>query len=529
MDYNKNQELDNEKTSTWIDEGNEGDLDHSRYNSSGNYTASNTHDEYKERKPNKKTSTKSKKRSWKKGLVVLILAGLLISIFFTPLYVDLENLWGGPVFPEKATFSIERTFHINTNTELDYNMTLIVPEDIHDNDIQDIRDIEWGGNPSSMMKYGREWKVWDDSMLAGSSKTIQIVYEAETRTIDWGYSAENIGSIDDIPEELKERYNRNQWYLDQDRNNDGQKDFMIQPEHPQIRSLAEDIVGDEDNIYDASRAIYDWINTNINYEVGGPGLPKHAAWVLESRSGDCDEQSFLYLSLSRAVGIPAWMELGVLYDRMINQWGGHGWVRTLAVRDDGTTGWVNIDPVNDQFFARGATRFTSWVDDVDYDGVTWNDLPGSENENLFDYLESRSGIDWTESQVEKTNNGRTVLITRNGREARITLDSSYTDSPTSAELDIDGIDSIHLDVFEANGDLDLIFREHIEDFYMFFSYGASQSLDINEEFENIDMETEGQVFLGDGGQIPGFTIVMAIPATIISVMIYDSKKGLDLS
>ncbi len=384
-------------------------------------------------KKTRKTRLK-KRRNWKKGVLILVLASLLISVYFTPLFNDIENIWGGPVYPEEARFSIQRTFEINTNKDVEYDMELVVPQDISRGDIQYINNIIWDGDPYTEDRDGREWKIWSKSLSGGETETIEMVYEVETKTIEWGYRSENIGTIKDIPDEIKEKYIGNQWQLDEDRNNDGENDWMIQPDHPQIQKLAEELVEGKENIYDKSRAIYDWINNNIEYEIGEYGLPKHAAWVLESRTGDCDEQSYLYISLSRSVGIPAWIELGVLYDRMRDRWGGHGWVRQIAVDGDGSIGWINIDPVNYQFFARGATRVTFWVD--------------------------------------------------NG---------------TSGNLD---------------------------DYYHFFSHTSEADVSVREDFTNLDIETKGQVVLGNGELIPGFTYIALIPSVLISSYIYKVKKDL---
>ncbi|MGM0406287.1 MAG: transglutaminase-like domain-containing protein [Thermoplasmatota archaeon] len=432
MNYKRKDDVD-VQSSNWSDSEGNDDF----YRSSDRIYSDETAVSNKKTGPSKKKYSKKppkkKNITWKKGIVILILAGLLIAVFFTPLYTDIQNLWGGPVYPEKASFSIHRTFDINTNKDIDYNISLIVPEDIASNDIQFINNVDWGGNPDTFEMYGRNWKTWDETLSGGSNLTIQIVYDVETRTLDWGYNSDNIGTIDDLPDEIKDQYNKNQWQLDEDRNDDGQNDWMIQPDHPEIQSLADSIVKDEDNIYTASRAIYDWINNNIEYEIGAPGLPKHTAWVLESQSGDCDEQSFLYASLARAVGIPAYMELGVLYDQMADQWGGHGWIRQMVINDEGTTGWINIDPVNNQFFARGATRITFWVDD--------------------------------------------------------------------------GIEG------------------HLSDYYYFLSYSPGIArVSVSENFENVGMETEGQVVLGGTDDIPGFTLILVAPALIISIFVHKIKK-----
>ncbi len=379
-----------------------------------------------------------KKRSGEKGasyiqrVIVLLIAFLILSaLFLGPIMDFFYGPWGiGRVYPEEADYTIRRRITIDNvgDNSMDYNLTLALPYNISENDIQYIDEMSWNIDPEFHHKYGSEWKSWDHEISAYGSEEIQIDYSVRASTISWDYSGEQSGTVEDIPEDLKEQYNKNQWELERDRNNDGQNDWMIQPEHPEIESLAEEIVEGKDNVYDKSRAIYDWINDNIEYEIGRPGLlPKHAVWVLESGTGDCDEQSFLYASLSRAVGIPTWMELGVLYDRGGQRWGGHGWIRTKFVSENGSGGWVNIDPVNDQFYFRDALRFTSWVDD--------------------------------------------------GEEG------------------------------------------HLEDFYYYLSWRGGD-LELEDDFENIRMETEGRVVPENGWAIPGFKMIFGLPAVIVSVLIY---------
>ncbi len=407
-----------------------------------------SHTSYDRERVSKKDQTKRDKRkrrrkkssrSWLKIIVVLFIFVLIIGVvFLTPLFEGFGVPWGGGrVYPEKADFTIQRTISFeNLNRgagDIDYNLTLAVPEDIQGNDIQMIEDMNYNIEPMFYRRYGTEWKSWDRNLRPRESEDIRMTYDVKTTTVSWGFSGEESGTIEDIPDDLKEQYNKNQWKLEEDRNEDGQNDWMIQPQHTEINSLAEEIVEDENNIYDKSKAIYEWIDNNIEYEIGRPGeLPKHATWVLESGSGDCDEQAFLYASLSRAVGIPAWMELGVLYDRVAERWGPHGWIRTKFVQDDGSGGWVNIDTVNDQFYFRDAMRITTWVDEEGED--------------------------------------------------------------------------------------------QIRDFYHYISWTGG-NLNIEDDFEDVQMETEGRVLAGDGWAIPGFGIGIAGSAVMFSVVLYPYVKG----
>lgn len=310
---------------------------------------------------------KEKKSHWKKGVAILIIAALLIFLFLNPLFNYSSLFYSGPVYPEKAEFTIERTLTVSSTEQISYNIDVPVPLDIPGNNIQHIQSIDWSASsPRSEEKYGQEWKIWSGDLVG--TKTIDVTYQVKTETIDWGYTAEDSGLVSNIDQDLKDQYNHNQWQVTEDgepvdRDNDGRGDWMIDPDSEKIHNLALDITEGETTIYDKAYALYQWLNDNIEYERAGSGLPQHSLWTLSERKGDCDEQSFLFCSLARSIGIPAWIELGVLYDRVINEWGGHGWVRMEFFSSDGNSGWVNIDPVNDQFFARDATRFTNWIDD----------------------------------------------------------------------------------------------------------------------------------------------------------------------
>ncbi len=391
--------------------------------------------------PKKVSPKRKEKPKILKGVVLLIIAGILIMVLILPLEGYLPHLWGGPIYPEKARFTIQRTISLSVGDDqnINYNVTVPYPEDLPGNDMQKIHDIDWNVEPESFKNHttGVEWKSWTGN-LDSDSKEIVINYDVETSTVVWRYNRDQSGTPDQIDPQLLERYGGNQWQLDEDRNNDGERDWMIQPDHPTIRSLAEDVTRGEDTVYGKARSIYDWMQNNLEYERGSPGLPKHSIWTYESRSGDCDEWSYLYISMARAVGIPAWVELGVLYDRVQNEWGGHGWIRLQYVSEDEDSGWVNIDTVNRQFFARDSMRITTWVDDG------------------------------------------------------------------------------------AKG--------HLDDFYHYVSYnytGDKPDFSLSEVYTNMEMETEGEVYIDDSFDLPWPGVTALIPAVLTATLVYSSKKFYD--
>ena len=122
----------------------------------------------------------------------------------------------------------------------------------------------------------------------------------------------------------------------------------IESEHARIQAQARLIVGSEGDPARAARLIHDWVAQHVEPRVtaGGAG----AVRVLETRSGDCNERTVLYVALARAAGLPARPVAGLLYR------GGrfyyHAWPEVYL------GDWVAVDPTLDQFPAdAGHVRF----------------------------------------------------------------------------------------------------------------------------------------------------------------------------
>jgi transglutaminase-like putative cysteine protease len=71
---------------------------------------------------------------------------------------------------------------------------------------------------------------------------------------------------------------------------------------PEVIRLAKQIVGNEKNPYFMAKAIYAWCVNNISYK-----YPPNRGirYCLPRRTGDCGSYSLIFVSLCRAVGIPA--------------------------------------------------------------------------------------------------------------------------------------------------------------------------------------------------------------------------------
>lgn len=108
---------------------------------------------------------------------------------------------------------------------------------------------------------------------------------------------------------------------------------------PQVKALAQQIVGGETNPLRKVEKIYRWINDSIpwasalEYSI----MPDIPAYVLEHRHGDCGMQTLLFMSLARSQGIPVkWQSGFMLHPDNVNL---HDW---CEVYYEGI-GWVPVD------------------------------------------------------------------------------------------------------------------------------------------------------------------------------------------
>ena len=91
-----------------------------------------------------------------------------------------------------------------------------------------------------------------------------------------------------------------------------------------------------------------WLKENTRYEKHeeDKALPQPANLTYELRSGDCDDLSYLYISLCRAVGIPARLIRGFLIKEDINGSVNvfpHAWTEVFVGGNLGDNGWIPVE------------------------------------------------------------------------------------------------------------------------------------------------------------------------------------------
>ena len=113
-------------------------------------------------------------------------------------------------------------------------------------------------------------------------------------------------------------------------------DAFVQADHPKIKALAEQIVGNESDPWKRALRIYQWVHDNVR-KLSVFSIPS-ALEVLESREGDCNEHAMLFTALARAAGLPTRIAIGLAWSDTLNAFCYHAWPEVFAGR------WIWMEP-----------------------------------------------------------------------------------------------------------------------------------------------------------------------------------------
>jgi hypothetical protein len=190
--------------------------------------------------------------------------------------------------------------------------------------------------------------LWEGEDLYGTV-TVTVTQKVTQTLHRWDLDEGVVQGRDQVPQALIDRYLDDEW--------------QIIVDDPIITDLRQQIVGDETNVYLIARAIYDWMLDHVEYPNQIiSGIPKSSLETYADREGDCDDQSILFCALARSAGVPAWLQLGAIYDRSAGTMGGHGWVQMCMPTEAGNVN-VTIDIVNRNFLVWMPNLFCEYTDD----------------------------------------------------------------------------------------------------------------------------------------------------------------------
>jgi transglutaminase-like putative cysteine protease len=109
----------------------------------------------------------------------------------------------------------------------------------------------------------------------------------------------------------------------------------------EIEALAARLAGEQNTVLETVTSMIEWMIGNLTY--GNNEVPQYPNSTLAYRRGDCDDQAILLISLLRSQGIPAILQLGIVFSEAIDSertsWGGH---LTSQQKGVGWHGWTMI-------------------------------------------------------------------------------------------------------------------------------------------------------------------------------------------
>jgi len=154
---------------------------------------------------------------------------------------------------------------------------------------------------------------------------------------------------------------------------------FIDPADSNIRTIADGIYTNAktNNSFLLAKSLFSWLKQNIAYQSHpNERIVRSAAVTLSDKQGDCDDLSFLYISLCRAVSIPARFIRGYLITEGMN--GSmiatpHAWAEVFVGLPDSLNGWIPIEcacctnslitDINQNFGVESANHLRLFTDD----------------------------------------------------------------------------------------------------------------------------------------------------------------------
>ena len=167
--------------------------------------------------------------------------------------------------------------------------------------------------------------------------SVSYLIEASRKTKP-SIDVKKAGTLDDIPIEIVQKFT-------------GETEtFMIHERS--VYQLAHQLASNETTVLGVVLRFVSWFISNISY--GSFETPRYPNETLSDRRGDCDDQAILLITMLRSVGIPAYLQIGIVFNEDIQgkaiSWDGHLMIEKKGVGWHGWAmvyippwGWVPID------------------------------------------------------------------------------------------------------------------------------------------------------------------------------------------
>ncbi|MCK4347627.1 MAG: transglutaminase domain-containing protein [Thermoplasmatales archaeon] len=127
---------------------------------------------------------------------------------------------------------------------------------------------------------------------------------------------------------------------------------FINPENPLIKNTAATVTNKakSNNSFVLAKELFIWLKQHTNYQIHvGDNSIQPASITIQKKTGDCDDLSFLYISLCRSIGIPARFIRGYLVEENDDKVSviSHAWAEVFVGGELGNYGWIPVECAGD--------------------------------------------------------------------------------------------------------------------------------------------------------------------------------------
>ncbi len=254
---------------------------------------------------------------------------------------------------------------------LDVNIAL--PENRDNQTI--LGEINYNIQPNEILTdiWGQKTALFQFKDIKPGEKTeIQVTTVFESYNVRYFIYPENVGSIEDIPKDINEKY-----LFD---------DEKYQINSKVIQETIKQVIGNEKNPYWIMRNIHQYLIGHLHYLMDGAW--DTAPTVITNKHGSCSEYSFVFIALCKAAGLPT-RYVGSTWDRkelayMDDVY--HRWVEVYLPN----YGWIPTDPTHgdrttprDQAYPIGLVRNSALITTQSGGGSSTMEWTYNSNENYI--------------------------------------------------------------------------------------------------------------------------------------------------
>ncbi len=125
--------------------------------------------------------------------------------------------------------------------------------------------------------------------------------------------------------------------------------WLIEPDYPPIQQTAQQILenGKTNNSFEVAKNVFRWVKEQTSYTIHpNQDNTQPASVTFQQKTGDCDDLSFLYMSMLRSLDIPCRFIKGYLLNDLGNesvQAISHLWVEVFVGGNLGLDGWIPVE------------------------------------------------------------------------------------------------------------------------------------------------------------------------------------------